>query len=82
MDGRGLQDERGKLLFSTECKLLKFAIQVKAALRYLLEEHGVEGYKRQWVTYDFPMEVLEDLAVPYHLGGSGLLKRALDDAGM
>ncbi len=54
--GSRLPDERGRVLFSAECRMVKFAIQVKTQLRELLETHGVEGYQALWVRSPFPMD--------------------------
>jgi hypothetical protein len=48
-------DGRGKLVYSTECELRRFACQLRDQLCRLLEEHGLEGYRQNWVNYDFPI---------------------------
>ena len=54
-----LSDEKGKVLFSTECSLLKFAIQVKTELRDL-NALGKEEYKKL-ARSDFPQRIYDDL---------------------
>jgi hypothetical protein len=55
---------KGKLFYSTECELRRFACQLRDQLSRLLEEHGLEGYMQIWANHDFPMteyRKLEDL---------------------
>ena len=47
-------DEKGELEFSGKFDLLRFAVLVRGALRQLLNEHSMKGYKELW-SYDFPM---------------------------
>jgi hypothetical protein len=53
-------DERGKLTFSTVCDLRQFAGQLRGELQRLLDEHGVEEYRRSW-GHDFPMTDFREL---------------------
>jgi len=55
-----LPDEKGTIVFSTECRLLKFAIQVKTQLRELLERHGASEYQLLW-KHPFPLDEYEKL---------------------
>lgn len=55
------EDEKGQVLFETECQLLQFAVQVKTALKTILQEHGVKGYKDMWVLNDFPLSEYKKL---------------------
>jgi hypothetical protein len=55
-----LPDEKGTIAFSTECRLLKFAIQVKTQLRQLLERHGASEYQALW-KHPFPLDEYEKL---------------------
>jgi hypothetical protein len=48
-------DERGQPVFSSECSLLRFAMQLRDQLATLIEEHGADGYQRQW-GMPFPRE--------------------------
>jgi hypothetical protein len=55
-----LADEKGAVLFSTECSLLKFAIQVKTELREALDTMGREEYNKR-VRRDFPQRAYDEL---------------------
>jgi hypothetical protein len=54
-----LSDDKGKVLFSTQCSLLKFAIQVKTELREL-SALSKEDYKKL-ARSDFPERIYDDL---------------------
>lgn len=54
------EDEKGKMLFSTRCSLLKFAIQIKTELRGAVDTIGKEEYKKR-SGRDFPERVYEEL---------------------
>ena len=54
-------DDRGRLVFETECRLMDFAGQLKSQLQYLLEHVGSTGYKQQWVQQEFPLAEYETL---------------------
>jgi len=60
-----LDDEQGKLLFETECDLLRFASQWKGQLHQLLNTLGPEGYRLKW-RHDFPLEEFEQLSRLIH----------------
>jgi hypothetical protein len=47
-------DKTGRLHFTTRCSLFRFASQLEAALKQLLEEHGLEGYRQKWYEHEFP----------------------------
>jgi hypothetical protein len=55
-----LADEKGEVLFSTKCSLLKFAIQVKTELRDAVDAMGEEEYKKR-VRRDFPRGTYDEL---------------------
>ncbi|HEY0069091.1 MAG TPA: hypothetical protein VGE04_03890 [Chloroflexia bacterium] len=55
-----LADDKGEVLFSTECSLLKFAIQVKTELRAALDTLGEVEYKQR-VRRDFPQRTYDEL---------------------
>ncbi len=55
-----LDDEKGKVLFSTRCSLLKFAIQIKTELQAAVDTIGKEEYKKR-SGRDFPDRVYEEL---------------------
>ena len=46
------------LLFEAECERRAFASAVANELRRLLAEHGLSGYRRKWVRYEFPVDRL------------------------
>lgn len=48
-----LTDEEGTLVFSSSCRLLRFARQVRAATQAILDRYEHAGYKRRWGS-DFP----------------------------
>ena len=54
-------DEKGSVVFEAQCRLRTFAGAVLSASQQLLKEHGLDGYKAQWVEYDFPVELQEKL---------------------
>jgi hypothetical protein len=55
-----LNDEQGKVLFSAECSLIKFAIQVKTELRDALETLGEEEYEKR-ARKAFPQRIYDEL---------------------
>lgn len=55
-----LSDEEGKVLFSTDCSLLKFAIQVKTQLRDALQTLGPEEYRKR-ARGEFPYRAYDEL---------------------
>jgi hypothetical protein len=54
-------DEAGRVVFATTCILTTFATALARQLQQLLDDLGVDGYKRQWVRHDFPLSELEAL---------------------
>lgn len=54
------QRRKADRLFTASTTPLKFAIQVWDALRHLLEEHGADGYAKEW-RYPFPMDEYQKL---------------------
>ncbi|MDQ5826399.1 MAG: hypothetical protein M3441_19585 [Chloroflexota bacterium] len=55
-----LEDEKGKVLFATQCSLLKFAIQIKTELRSAVDTIGKEEYKKR-SGRDFPERIYDEL---------------------
>jgi hypothetical protein len=53
-------DEQGAPHYSTRCKLLRLAVQVREQMRQILEEVGLDGYLEEW-GYDFPLAEYERL---------------------
>jgi hypothetical protein len=51
-------DEAGNLVFQTVCPVREFAAAVASAAQRILDEYGVDGYREQWVNYDFPTDRL------------------------
>jgi hypothetical protein len=56
-----LLDERGRLLFSTQASLLKFANQVRVALRDNLAALGPDEYRNR-AGSDFPQRIYDELS--------------------
>jgi hypothetical protein len=54
-------DEEGKTIFDAECRLRTFAGAVLSASQQVLQEHGSEGYKDQWVDHEFPLDLQQQL---------------------
>jgi hypothetical protein len=59
-------DKTGRLHFSTRRSLCQFASRLEAALKRLLEEYGLEGYRQKWVEHDFPNRELSQLTEFVH----------------
>jgi len=38
-------------VFSTECRLLYFAVKFQAVLDRLMEKYGLEGYEQRWAEH-------------------------------
>lgn len=53
--------EPGKRIFLSQCRLRRFAAQLRDQLQGLLAEHGEEGYRRNWGLHDFPTYELNNL---------------------
>lgn len=53
--------EKGKLILSLQTSLIDFANNIYVQYAKLLSEFGIEGYKRIWVNYDFPLEEKNEL---------------------
>lgn len=47
-------NSEGKQLLRYECNPLEFAEAVESAATLVLSQHGMAGYKEQWVQHDFP----------------------------
>jgi hypothetical protein len=52
-------DSDGELILSTSCTPLEFGRAVQDAAEAVLQKHGLDGCKAQWVEYDFPLRELE-----------------------
>jgi hypothetical protein len=50
-------DAEGKLIFDVECRLRSFAGAVLSASQQVLATHGFDGYRKQWVNRDFPIDL-------------------------
>jgi hypothetical protein len=55
-----VDDERGSVFFEAECGVTRFATQVRGQLQRLLNEHGEEGYLREW-QHTFPVREMDRL---------------------
>jgi len=53
-------DERGAVIFSGRCWLLRFATQVKGQFHQLLNQYGASGYRALW-RHEFPMAQFDRL---------------------
>ena len=51
----------GEMIIDAECRLRTLAGAVLAASQNVLAAHGLEGYRKQWVLHDFPLELQERL---------------------
>jgi hypothetical protein len=58
---RILPDERGEVLLDAECRLRTFAGHVLSVAQRIFAEHGMEGYRKQWSTYEFPLAQMNAL---------------------
>lgn len=68
-------DEAGRVVFSVEGTLRRFAVQLRNQLQELLERHGAEGYKQLW-GYDFPFSDYEKLTSLIHASRTRAQDRA------
>jgi hypothetical protein len=50
-----------KKVFEAECRLRTFAGAVLSAAQEVLRTHGEDGYRREWVLYPFPTELVARL---------------------
>ena len=62
-------DEEGEILLDVTCRLRTFAGAVLSASQRVLEEHGLEGYKAEWVAHDFPLDLQQELKSLLASGG-------------
>jgi hypothetical protein len=51
----------GKVILKAECRLRTFAGAVLSASQRVLETYGLDGYKEQWVRYEFPATLQANL---------------------
>ncbi|RKZ51840.1 MAG: hypothetical protein DRR16_07680 [Candidatus Parabeggiatoa sp. nov. 3] len=49
-------DDDGELIFDVTVSKYEFSLAILNMLETLLSEYGVLGYKKQWVSYGFPLE--------------------------
>lgn len=57
----GKPDEAGKVEFDAECSLADYVDAIQTMLERTLSTYGLEGYRKQWVEHEFPVEILEEL---------------------
>ena len=58
-----LRDENGEVVLRTTCIAKDFVTHVIRVLETVLNQHGVDGYRRRWIKHDFPIEILRDLTL-------------------
>lgn len=61
-----LPDEAGVEVFRCYSTRRAFAGEIRAALREVLQRHGMKGYKRRWVNARFPIKRLRQLEHRLH----------------
>lgn len=54
-------DENGKVILDAQCSFTAFTSALVVALKRVLDEHGVEGYKAKWIEHEFPMDSYNEL---------------------
>jgi hypothetical protein len=57
----GEPDEKGQVVLDAPCSFTAFTSALVAALKRILDEHGVEGYRSEWGEDDFPMDSYNQL---------------------
>jgi hypothetical protein len=55
------RQERGTEVFACDCAVLDFVGQVSYVLQSVLADEGVEGYRRRWQNYEFPLDSFTEL---------------------
>lgn len=53
---------RGAVILSADCSTRSFASALLTALQHLHSTLGPDGYRKQWVEYDFPLNQMAELA--------------------
>lgn len=48
-------------VFSCDCAVLDFVGQVSYVLQTLLLEEGLDGYRRRWLSHEFPLGVFNEI---------------------
>ena len=51
----------GKVILKAECRLRTFAGAILSASQRVLETYGLDGYRKQWVRYEFPTTLQANL---------------------
>jgi hypothetical protein len=54
-------DQKGNLVLQFECLKIQFIRRIIICLSDTLNEYGLEGYKNEWVSNEFPLEVYNKL---------------------
>lgn len=54
-------DDKGKTILQFECELIIFVRRIINCLSEVLNEHGLDGYKKMWVNHEFPLQTYNDL---------------------
>ncbi|WP_111545043.1 hypothetical protein [Mesorhizobium kowhaii] len=55
-------DEFGEVKLDAICGLREFAEAVLDAARAVLNTYGIEGYKKEWIRHEFPLEAMNNLS--------------------
>lgn len=55
----GRADRFGHEVFRCDCVVLDFVGQLSVSLHRILLEQGLDGYKKTWRNYDFPIRAYE-----------------------
>jgi hypothetical protein len=53
--------EHGTEVFECDCAVLDFVGQVSSVLQTLLQDEGIEGYRRRWQNHEFPLHTLTEI---------------------
>lgn len=57
----GQPDDAGRIIFRTEQDPLRVGRAILSAAQAVLDEHGLEQYRKQWVEHAFPVESMKRL---------------------
>jgi hypothetical protein len=53
--------ENFKVILSGTTTVRRFIGEVRGQMEALIQEHGLEGYRKRWVEHEFPMDLLTEL---------------------
>lgn len=62
-DWNGLDtiDDKGKVVLQFKCELLIFVRKIIDCLSKVLNEYGLDGYKKKWNMHEFPLSTYNEL---------------------